>query len=945
MSLPTRVAVSIAVWLALGAMAQNAAAADHTKTAATLKDLQKRKVDVAPQAVSGVTPEQAADAYRRFLELQNINPQLRVEAMRRLGDLNVESNENALAGSDSEKLDSKTLNESITLYESLLKAYPQYPNADAVLYQLSRAYEAAGKPQQSLATLDRLVTQFPNSRWYGEGQFRRGELLFSAKRYSEATKAYAAVIALGTATSFYDQGMYKHGWALFKQGRNDDSAASFLKVLDRVLMKQGRVREPSSLSRPERELSDDTLHVLAVMASDEDGPDSINAMLNQHGDPAYASMLYAGLGDLYLEKERYQDAAQAFTAFAKRHPDAREAPTLQTRAIDAYQKGGFAARVLEAKQEFVERYAFNSAFWAKRKREDAPEVAAQLKSNLEDLAQYYHAQAGRSKKAEDYTAATRWYRSLLESFPTDADAANNRYLLAELLFDAGRFGEATQEYERTAYDYPLHAKSATAGYAALVAYQKQEPALSGEQRATWHRKFIDSAVMFATSFPNEAQAPQVLTKAAEDLFALNDFDRTIEVSKQLLDRKPPAELKLRRSATTLMAHSLFDRMRYVEAESAYLQVRDLLAANDPDLPAINDRIAASIYKQAEAKQTSGDGAGAVNDFLRVASLAPTSKISANAQFDAATALIKQNNWPRAIEVLEQFRRAHPGHELEPQATKKLAVGYQETGRGLQAAVEFERIAARREETVDVRRAALLQAAELYLQAANSGQNSAAPLATAAYGSYVAQYPQPFDQAIEARQHLADLAVAAKDSRAQVRWLTEIVQADKTAGSSRTDRSKYLAARATLVVMQPDVDAFNAVKLTAPLAKSIKQKRAAMDVVLKEYGQALDYGVADVTTQATFGTAELYRQMSVDILASERPKNLDADALDQYNVLLEEQAIPFEEKAIDLHQANAQRASGGLYDDWVKKSYAALAKLMPARYAKTEVSEDYVGHLQ
>jgi tetratricopeptide (TPR) repeat protein len=533
---------------------------------------------------------------------------------------------------------------------------------------------------------------------------------------------------------------------------------------------------------------------------------------------------------------------------------------------------------------------------------------------------------------------------LLTAFPDDASAPNNRYLLAELLFDAGRYGEATQEYEHTAYEYPAHAKSAAAGYAALVAYQKQEPTLSGEARASWHRKFIDSAVMFGTSFPTDVQAAPVLTKAAEDLFALNEFDRTIEVAQQLLSRKPPADLKQRRTATTLMAHSLFDRQRYPEAEAAYLNVRQLLPANDPDLAAINDRIAASIYKQAESKQAAGDSAAAVDDFLRVVALAPGSKISANAEFDAATALITQNNWPRAIAVLEQFRRAHPGHELEPEVSKKLAIGYQETGRSMDAAAEYERIAARREETAEIRRVALSQAAELYLQAANKGQVGAAAKATAVYGSYVAQFPQPFDLAIEARQHLADLAVAAKDSNQQLHWLRQIIDADNSAGAARTDRSRYLAARATLVMAVPSVANFNDTKLTSPLAKSLKIKRAVMEEALAAYSRALDYKVAEVTTEATFGIAELYRQMGADVMASERPKKLDADALEQYNVLLEEQAFPFEEKAISLHQSNVQRAGSGIYDEWVKKSYAVLAKLMPARYAKNEVSEDYVGSL-
>jgi tetratricopeptide (TPR) repeat protein len=73
-----------------------------------------------------------------------------------------------------------------------------------VLYQLARAYETTGQPDQALATLDRIVAQYPHTPHLDEVQFRRGELLFSNKRYAEAEKAYAAVIdaaALPPSTS------------------------------------------------------------------------------------------------------------------------------------------------------------------------------------------------------------------------------------------------------------------------------------------------------------------------------------------------------------------------------------------------------------------------------------------------------------------------------------------------------------------------------------------------------------------------------------------------------------------------------------------------------------------------------------------------------------------------------------------------------------------------
>ncbi len=64
-----------------------------------------------------------------------------------------------------------------------------------------------------------------------------------------------------------------------------------------------------------------------------------------------------------------------------------------------------------------------------------------------------------------------------------------------------------------------------------------------------------------------------------------------------------------------------------------------------------------------------------------------------------------------------------------------------------------------------------------------------------------------------------------------------------------------------------------IKLVAPLKKSLAEKRKAMEAALKAYTQAADYQVAEVTTAATFESAELYRQLGKDLMSSERPKNL------------------------------------------------------------------------
>jgi hypothetical protein len=62
------------------------------------------------------------------------------------------------------------------------------------------------------------------------------------------------------------------------------------------------------------------------------------------------------------------------------------------------------------------------------------------------------------------------------------------------------------------------------------------------------------------------------------------------------------------------------------------------------------------------------------------------------------------------------------------------------------------------------------------------------------------------------------------------------------------------------------------------------------------------------------------------------------------MVIEEEAYPFEERAIEVHQANMELLLAGTHNDWVEKSLAQLAQLMPGRYAKNEVSAGYIGSI-
>ena len=909
--------------------------AADSKDAKTIKDLESHPVTVRKDTKLDVNASKAMDNYRRFLELQNTDPQLRAEAMRRLGDLNLDAGEVERMEKEVTAIDIQG-GEAIRLYSTLLKAYPSYARNDQVLYQLARAYETTGQPQEALATLDRVVQKYPQSPQMDEVQFRRGELLFSAKRYPEAEKAYAIVVQHGTASTFYEQSLYKRGWSLFKQSLTEESLPSFGGVLDRKLAAiNGKAPRLEDLKRAERELVEDTLRVMSITFSYTDGAASLEQYMTKHGDRPYSYLLYARLGDLYVDKQRFQDAATTYRAYVARDPNTDQAPDLAMKAIEAYRKGGFSQLVLDGKHEFVERYNFSSPFWQNRQRAQYPQVVQELKINLKDVATYFHATAQKSKKVEDYQEAAKWYRDYLQSFPDDPDSAGTNYLLAEALFESHQYGDAATEYDKTAYGYPKNDKSAGAAYASLVSYQKAEDSLTGQPKSDLHKRATDAGVKFAQTFPEHPDSAGVLTRAAEEIFAGKDLPRAITVSESILARQPPVDQPKQRIAWTIIAQSHFDQNEFERAEPAFLRARDLVGADDKLRDDLTERLAATVYKQGEAKKKSGDEAGAVEDFLRVARVAPASKIRSTSQYDAAASLISLKQWDRAIGVLEGFRRDYPKSELSADVTRKLAVAYSEANRPGEAATEFEKIAASPNEDRAVQREALLQSADLYAKANN------VPKAVGMLEKFVSTNPTPVVDAEEARQRLADYAFKSGDFTRRDYWFREIIKTDSQAGAQRTDRTHYLAAKAQLSLAQPARDAFRGVRLTLPLKKSLVEKRKSLETAMDGYKKAAEYQVAEVTTAATYEMAELYRTLAKDVLSSERPKNLKGDELEEYNSLLEEQVFPFEEQAIKAHELNTTRAKDGVYDEWVQKSFKVLAELKPARYGKTELTQDVI----
>lgn len=840
------------------------------------------------------------------------------------------------AGAD---LQNANAQEAIGLYKKLLEKYPLYERNDQVLYQLSRAYEEIGHVDQAMQVMNRLIKQYPTSRYTDEVQFRRGEYYFTRKKYLDAEEAYGEVLKLGVGSVYYERALYKRGWTFYKQELYEEALHEFITMLDYKVSKGYDFEQTED--NIERKRTSDTFRVISLSFSNLGGASSVQEYFGKYGSRIYEDHVYANLAEFFFTKRRYNDAATTYTTFIAANPFHKKSPHFNMRVVDIYQKGGFPRLVIEAKKQFASTYGLNAEYWNYFNQAEYPEVLGYLKTNLVDLANHYHAMYQNAKfkkdKPENYAEASHWYREFLKSFPKDDQSPGINYQLADLLLENKDYKLAALEYEHSAYGYPVNEKSNKAAYAAVYAYREYLKTAPVSQAQNVKREIIRTSLRLVDTFPKHEKATIVLGAAVDDLFKMRDFPLAIKTGHRLLAEYPDADASIRRGTWMVVAHSSYEIEQFREAELAYIETLKLTAQNDKSREKLVDNLAASVYKQGEQAKAKEDYKTAVNHFLRIATIAPTSKIRPAAEYDAAAVLIQIMELEKASEVLLSFRKNYPGHELQHDVTKKIAFVYKELGKFGPAAQEFERVAAESKDEELVREA-ILTAAELYEQATDTDN------ALRIYKQFVVKYPRPLEFSLETYHKIATIYKSRDELQTYRRTLQHIIAMDAKAGSERTDRTRYLAAKASLVIIEPKFDEFIAIKLVKPFKANLTKKQTSMKSLVASYSKLVDYKVADVTAASTYYIAEIYYNFSRSLMESERPDNLNALELEEFNLMLEEQAYPFEEKAMKVHEKNVELLATGLYSSWIDRSIDKLAKLIPARYAKPEESTNYVTNL-
>ncbi|HVT35018.1 MAG TPA: tetratricopeptide repeat protein [Nevskiaceae bacterium] len=876
---------------------------------------------LAPSAPVAADAHQAIEHYDEVIRWSD-DPAIRAEALRRAAWLRL-----AEAEASGDTAASSELHAAVELYRRALADYPGDAANDRALYQLAHAYQLLGEPQQASDALQALTRAHPQSLLAMDAHFRAGELLYLQQRYREAGAEYAVVVADGRAR-YRLPSLYKYAWSLYRQRQYEDALAPFLELCAAYLPAGEFSAELRNVPAAELDLAQDALRMSALSLATL-GPDGMARYFAARGNPPYGAALYLATAAALERMQRYTDAADTYAAYAAAHVDDPRGPDFQDHAIVALLHGGFGAQAVTAKTAYVERYAPDGAAW--KQRALPPPVAAQLRRYAGELALYHRALGQQAQQRAEFDQAASLYARLLRWFPDDPSAAAVNFSYAETLLDEHDEADAAREYAKTAYGYPRFERSEDAAYAAVQVYRRLGDSAPAAARDTALRQSVAAGLQLASTFAQHPHRTAVMAQLAGDELELRDYDKAAATAALLLDGPQPLAAGTRADLLGVAADAQFALGRYPDSETQYTRLLAALDRGDARAAPARERLAESIYRQAEQARAAGDQRLAAAGFQRVGATVPDASIRASADYDAAAALIQLQDWPAASGVLEGFVLRNPKHALLAQADRKLAWAYQNAQRPAPAAAVYQRIAQRDSEPADVRMDAAWQAAALYRQAHQYADSAAA------YRYYLASFAPPPERRLQALRELADLShEQLGDEAGYRRWLGELIAA--AGAAARGSAAQLMAANAALELGRAQAADAQRLTLRDPLERSLKSRLGATSTAVDTLTRAAGYGLVEVTPAASYAVGQAYSDFAGAMLTSERPAKLSGDARQQYDLLLEEQADPFEQKAIHAHEGNLARIEQGVWDRWVGASVDALGRLAPARYGKHENNE-------
>lgn len=571
----------------------------------------------------------------------------------------------------------------------------------------------SGKDREAKETWQVLATRYPKSGFAAEAWLRVGEYHFDFGEWRLAERAYKKA-AEDTKGKFYAMALYKLAWTYFNQYDYDRAIKGFKKLIASYSKNEGKplasALRSEAIQYLARSLAEDDWDGDGV-ADENAGVERALSYLSDGGDyeleilDEYAKALY----DLH-EKRKYAEAAQVYRRLLDRDQLNPRNPELHERLIESYDLSGDLVASATARDELVRRYGRDTAWY----KANIGNVKATTRADrlveeaLRQRAKFHHVRAQNLKieaRAEGdpaklaaakgaYLKAAEAYRSYLAAYPHRRESYEIRFLLAEALYYAEEFLDASAAYAEVRDIKGQEKYREVSAFSAIASVEQRM------QQLVDANKLPKKALAEEADDPPAAEqakegtkikrvTPEKLPEVVEPWVAHSDTYLDMK-----LGRKDAPDFPIQQSYRVALMY--FNYRHFEEARKRFqaiitqwpLKQEAAFAA----MNLINSYKIENDWKNIElwTDKIAQQGIGRPEDVAALRRQLADFKLGQ--QFDRAIALYQEKRFVEAAEEFERIVNKDPKSKVADKALFNAAMAFQNAKRWNSAARVFERVA-------------------------------------------------------------------------------------------------------------------------------------------------------------------------------------------------------------------------------------------------------------
>ena len=887
------------------------------------------------------------------------------------------------------KQSKKYREKAIRLYMQVINDFNFYSRMDEVVYSLAYNLDEEKKSAEALVYYRKLIKNHPDSKFIPDGWLAFGEFYFNEGNVDKALASFKKILKFPNSR-IYGFALYRIGWCYYNIGEFPNSLKMFKMVIE--LGKAGTKKHQKSRITLQKEARKDFVLVYSHVGTAK----KAKSYFSRVGRSVDMPFMLEYLADLFFLQGKDDECISLYRELVGMNKKTEKQIFYNQRIMEATVRTEKKDLILKEIVQFKNNLhlylkQYNTQAKDLLVKEEVKGVPTQLwetviyaEKMLRNLALIYHKEARKTLSDDTFLVTGELYEHYLSFFPNSKYAYKIRFYNAELLYRVAEFERAANNYNAVLMMDPEKGKFRDqAAHSSVLSYEELMKKPKGSRHITKkdtdnlqvedipdiEKGLLNACEQYLKYLPEGKYKPDILYKVAHIYYIHNHFNEALTRFEQFIATYP--DHKLSEYAANLILDTYNLKKDY---ENLYLKCEDMISKNVNPNPEFKKKLyvlmEGAAFKRIEGNKVKKDDKKMAEEYMVFVQQNKGSKYSDKALYNAALRFDKASLPLKAISSREQLVKEYPKSSLTEKTAFLLAGGYEDIAQYKKAASMYENYMKKYPKGKNIKDA-LINAAiyrealghykkaiklrEQYLDkfpktdeshliffsiASVQEKQKKPKNANKTYKKYMKKYSKKdINKKLQSLLNIGLNHKKMKDHKKADKYFLKTVRTfaklqNKSSGLL-THEGIETGAQAAFLLAENDYKSFSKIKISGTgkrLEKSLGKKADALDKAEKSYRKVVGFKHAEWQVASLYRIGELYMEFAKSLMEAPVPRKLTESQRDAYRQLLQEKAVPIEDKAVDgFSKCLIQAFKFSIYSDWTQKTLTALNRLRPSEY--------------